>query len=252
MVSRHEERLLPLRASSGQDCHSSPTGSPAGSDKGPQTSDSGSYTTGAIHTGDSDVSFQSTIGVGDLTLPLAASCPETEALLSPGASDSTQDRTTLATLRNEALVEYSHNQAGNKSTGTVGVGDPPPKRPRMNKPDKVFKETYFCKIGWSRVFVIGPMNPLENPHCFFCRICQRDVSIYWKGAAEVECMSISTSHEHFRRDQKWRYTHLRCTDPITGCFRSQIPSFSPVSLSFSVKKLCSYSATAKFPLLRYL
>ena len=84
----------------------------------------------------------------------------------------------------------------------------------MSRPDKVFKESYFRKIEWSRVFVTGTMNPLENPHCIFCRICQRNVSIYGKGAAEVR--RHYASREQFRRDQKWRYTHLCRTDPITG------------------------------------
>ena len=84
----------------------------------------------------------------------------------------------------------------------------------MSRPDKVFKESYFRKIEWSRVFVTGPMNPQENTHSFFCRICQRNVSIYGKGAAEVK--HHYASREHFRRDQKLRYTHLSRTDPITG------------------------------------
>ena len=58
------------------------------------------------------------------------------------------------------------------------------------------------------------MNPQENTHCFFCRICQRNVAIYGKGAAEVK--RHYALREQFRRGQKWRYTHLSRTDPITG------------------------------------
>ena len=107
----------------------SSTGSSDGSDRCPQTSDPESYTSGAVHTGDSDVSFQSTVGVGDLSAPLLASSPETWTRLSPGTSGSSQDKTTLATLRKEALDEHSHNQSGVKSIRTVGVSDPLPRVP---------------------------------------------------------------------------------------------------------------------------
>ena len=57
------------------------------------------------------------------------------------------------------------------------------------------------------------MNALENPHCFHCQICWRNVSIYGKGVAEVK--RHYSSREHFRKDQKWRFTHLSRTYPVS-------------------------------------
>ena len=80
----------------------------------------------------------------------------------------------------------------------------------MSRPDKVFKETYFRKIERSRVFVSGPMNRLEKT-CLYCQNCHRNVSIYGKGAAEMK--RYYSSREHFRKEQKCRYSHLIKTDP---------------------------------------
>ena len=91
---------------------------------------------------------------------------------------------------------------------------PPPKRALMSRPDKIFKESFFRKVEWSRVFVSGPMNPLENPNCFYCQIGRRNVSIYGKGAAKVK--RHYASREYFKRDKKWHNTHLRQTDAISG------------------------------------
>ena len=117
-------------------------------------------------------------------------------------------------MQKEAVKEFSRHRGDAKITRSVGVGEPPPTKPRMSRPDKVFKESYFRKIEWARVFVSGPMNPLENPNCFYCQICCRNVSIYGKGAAEVK--RHYASREHFRKDQKWRYTHRSQTDLISG------------------------------------
>ena len=189
-------------------------GSSAESNICPVTSDSESYTSGAIQTGESDIGFLSNTDLEVASIERSHSNLGSSGPQTPEASGSSQERITLASLQKEAFSEYCHARSGVKSTRTVAVGDPPPKRTRMSRPDKIFKESYFRKIEWARVFVSGPMNPLENPHCFYCQICCRNVSIYGKGAAEVK--RHFSSREHFRRDQKWRYVHLRKTDPITG------------------------------------
>ena len=56
-------------------------------------------------------------------------------------------------------------------------------------------------------------EPVENPHCFYCQICRRNVSFYGKEAAVVK--RHYSSLEHFRNDQRWRYTHLSRTDPVS-------------------------------------
>ena len=186
------------------------TGTSVASDVCPLSSDSEvqSHTSGAIQTGDSDISLHASTA-GHRIVRQSASSPDFDAA---ELSDNSQDRS-LASFRKEALNEFTHGGKGRKCTRSIVVGDPPPKKSRMSRPDKIFKESYFRKIEWSRIFVSGPMNPLKNPHCFFCQICRRNVSIYGKAAAEVK--RHYSSREHFRKDQKWRYTHLSRTDPVS-------------------------------------
>ena len=88
-----------------------------------------------------------------------------------------------------------------KETRSVALGDSPPKsRSVMSRPGKTLKEAYFHKIEWTRTFVAGPKDPLDNPYCFYCQICRCNVSIYGKGAAEVR--RHYSSRKHFRKDQK--------------------------------------------------
>ena len=189
-------------------------GSTSGSDVCPVSSDSESVTSGAIRTGDSDVSDCGQTDIGETTRDTPLASPMMGTGESPEPSGSSQEKMTLAILQKEAVKEFSRHRGDAKITRSVGVGEPPPTKPRMSRPDKVFKESYFRKIEWARVFVSGPMNPLENPNCFYCQICCRNVSIYGKGAAEVK--RHYASREHFRKDQKWRYTHRSQTDLISG------------------------------------
>ena len=176
------------------------------------------YTSGAIQSGASDVTI-----CGDTDPePMEEANPRiaTSTPLSTGrqvpldSSGTSQENQSLATIQKELTLNNSMTSHVSKETRSVGVGDPPPKRPRMTRPGKIFKESYFRKIEWTRTFVSGPMDPLTNPHCFYCQICRRNVSIYGKGAAEVK--RHYSSREHFRKDQKWRYVHLKRVDAVTG------------------------------------
>ena len=192
------------------------------------------YTSGFVHTGDSDVtSDRSTVkGNSSTTLLPTSSTPkrstssfsgETENRSLPlGARhEETVDTTPssldqpLSTLIASSSRTFDITETPPKETRSIAVGDPPPKTRRgVSRPGKIFKEAYFHKIEWTRTFVSGPMDPLDNPYSFYCQICQCNVSIYGKGAAEVR--RHYGSRRHFRRDQKWRYVHLAKTDPVTG------------------------------------
>ena len=152
-----------------------------GSDVCPLTSESESYTSGAIQTADSDFTFQCTTDIADLTAPDLTSSPEVVTLQSPGASYSSQHKTTLSTLRREALSEYSHAKGGAKSTTTAGVGDPSLKRSWMSRPKNIFKDAYFRKSEWCRVFVTGQMNPLDNTHCNLPNLPEESLHL-WQGS----------------------------------------------------------------------
>ena len=119
------------------------------------------------------------------------------------ASSSSLDQT-LASVQQEVRSEVPTCSTPVKMTKSVAVGqdDLPEKRRKVTRPGKTFKEAFFYKIEWARTFVSGPMDPLNNPYCFYCQIST---------ASEVR--RLYASKRHFR--QKWRFVHLRKVDPIT-------------------------------------
>ena len=76
------------------------------------------------------------------------------------------------------------------------------------------KEAYFKGTQWTRTFVTGPLDPEHNKHKFYCQICQTNVSISTKGAREI--VRHFPCESHFRKDQRWRFEHLRTNDKVTG------------------------------------
>ena len=59
-----------------------------------------------------------------------------------------------------------------------------------------------------------PTRPGAQQAQIYCQICKTNVSIFTKGAREIvrhfQCES------HFRKDQRWRYEHLKKKDKVTG------------------------------------
>ena len=95
------------------------------------------------------------------------------------------------------------------------MSSPPRKRRRQQgRVGKIIKEANFKRIQWTRTFVTGPLDPEHNKHKFYCQICQTNVSISTKGAREIvrhfQCESP------FRKDQRWRFEHMRTKDKVTG------------------------------------
>ena len=75
------------------------------------------------------------------------------------------------------------------------------------------REEFFAIIGWTRSFISGPADPIHNPYMVWCHICKKNFSIRSKGTMEI--LRHHRTEKHLRRDQRWRYEHLKSTDPVT-------------------------------------
>ena len=92
-----------------------------------------------------------------------------------------------------------------------------PKAKRQSQRGVPMREEFFAKIGWTRSFISGPADPIHNPYMFWCHICKKNFSIRSKGTMEI--LRHHRTEKHLRRDQRWRYEHLKSTDPVT--FKTQ-------------------------------
>ena len=90
-----------------------------------------------------------------------------------------------------------------------------PKKKRR-RPTRVvpMKEEFFAKIGWTRSFISGPADPLHNPHMVWCHISKTNISVKSKGTLEI--LRHHRTEKHLRKDQRWRYEHLKNVHPVTG------------------------------------
>ena len=138
-------------------------------------------------------------------------------LSSPRRLDSTQvvDRPPRPQTPSPGYCPDDYEPLANFTTSSPLGSSPPRKRRRQQaRTGKIMKEAYFKGIQWTRTFVTGPLDPEHNKHKFFCQICKTNVSISTKGAREIvrhfQCES------HFRKDQRWRFEHLRTKDKVTG------------------------------------
>ena len=88
-----------------------------------------------------------------------------------------------------------------------------PKAKRQPQRGVPMREEFFAKIGWTRSFISGPADPIHNPYMVWCHICKKNFSIRSKGTMEI--LRHHRTEKHLRRDQRWRYEHLKSTDPVT-------------------------------------
>ena len=75
------------------------------------------------------------------------------------------------------------------------------------------QEKFFRKRGWTRSFISGPADSVHNPLIVWCHVCKRNFLIKTKGTLEI--LRHHRTEKHLRRDQRWRYEHLKTVDPIT-------------------------------------
>ena len=146
--------------------------------------------------------------VGDAGLVDPGSRTDSPAISSPGTQ-------TLAAVRKEAINEQ--RQTGKRVAArikTSGQGRP---RKRVGR---VMKEENFESIPWTRVFVSGPVDPRWNKHKIYCQICKCSVSIRAKGPKEI--LQHYSTERHLRKDQRWRYEHLKIEDPLNKRLQYQV------------------------------
>ena len=151
-----------------------------------------------------------------------------EAALNPGQKEGSQHQlvpSTSSRLPEEIALETDpssqdlplsevRDQALGSSTKRKSKGKGPTRPERLQQRGVPMREEFFAEIGWTRSFISGPADPVHNPHMVWCHVCKRNFSIKLKGPFEI--LRHHRSERHLRRDQRWRYEHLRSVDPVTG------------------------------------
>ena len=122
-----------------------------------------------------------------------------------GAEGYSSQDTTLHEMREQ--VQKNLDAGPSKSSKKKG-------NKRLSRRGVPMREEFFSKIGWTRSFICGPADPLHNPHMVWCHICKKNFSIKSKGPYEI--LRHHRTDRHLRRDQRWRYEHLRSVDPVSG------------------------------------
>ena len=122
-----------------------------------------------------------------------------------GAEGYSSQDTTLHEMREQ--VQKNLDAGPSKSKKKKG-------NKRFSRRGVPMREEFFSKIGWTRSFISGPADPLHNPHMVWCHICKKNFSIKSKGPYEI--LRHHRTDRHLRRDQRWRYEHLRSVDPVSG------------------------------------
>ena len=191
----------------------------------PNVGTHGQDSTGQGEVGDSS-SFGESDSAGEMALITAALKPgqkeDTQTHPDPDslvrqAEDGTFDTDpssqdiTLSEVREQALDTTSKRKTRSK----VPVR---PKRPQQH--GIPMREEFFAKIGWTRSFISGPADPVHNPHMVWCHVCKKNFLIETKGPFEI--LRHHRSERHLRRDQRWRYEHLRNVDPVTGKIQHRV------------------------------
>ena len=88
------------------------------------------------------------------------------------------------------------------------------KSKRMPRRGVPMREEFFSKIAWTRSFISGPADPLHNPYMVWCHMCKKNFSIKTKGTVEI--LRHHRTKKHLRRDQRWRFEHLKTIDDVSG------------------------------------
>ena len=125
------------------------------------------------------------------------------------------DETTDPSSQDTTLLELQEQARGTKAKS-------PARRKLTNRSRRLasrgvpMREDFFAKIGWTRSFISGP----ADPDMVWCHMCKKNFSIRSKGAFEI--LRHHRSERHLRRDQRWRYEHLKSVDPVSGKVRHRV------------------------------
>ena len=91
------------------------------------------------------------------------------------------------------------------------------KRPQIPKrqPQRgvLMREELLAEIGLPRSFISGPADPIHNQHMVCCHMSKKTFSVKSKGPLDI--LRHHRTEKHLRRDQRWRYEHLRSVDPMS-------------------------------------
>ena len=145
---------------------------------------------------------------------------EISAPLTPGHSQSSQDQETLAVIRDKTLLAQKKVVNRKKASARNAARQKIPDSEKPHKPTRILKEDSFDGLEWTRIFACGPLKPEDNMYSFYCLMCKKNVSMYGKGRSEL--VRHYQRKSHFRIDQRWRYEHLRHTDPVTGVVKHYV------------------------------
>ena len=85
---------------------------------------------------------------------------------------------------------------------------------RLTRRGVPMQEEFFSENGWTRSFISRPADLVHKPLMVWCHIRKKNFSIKSKGPYEI--LGHHRTQRHLRRDQRWRYEHLRSTDSVTG------------------------------------
>ena len=99
-------------------------------------------------------------------------------------------------------------------------GKMPKKSKRQPQRGVSMREEFFAKIGWTRSFISGRADPLHNTYMVWCQLCKKKISI--RSEVTMEILRHHRTERHLRRDQRWRYEHLRSVDPVTNKLQHRV------------------------------
>ena len=145
--------------------------------------------------------FKESSGTGPVTREAVNTNPNNEGFESAGQSSLDA---TLSELRDQTTPVEPPAPSSSKQ----------PKKKKRGHTRGVPMKEEFSKIGWTRSFISGPADPLHNPYMVWCHICKKNISIKTKGTLVI--LRHHRNEKHLRRDQRWRYEHLRSVQPVTG------------------------------------
>ena len=164
---------------------------------------------------ETDSAVRRRLGLDPVVVPEAPAAP-----VSPLTADSSQSSNTPLQQIKDSIVTKSPVRTSTprrkkmKTARVLNETLESLRRRGVDRPEHILRDSSFNRIEWTRVFVSGPLDPEHNMHKFYCQLCKANISMYGKGAVEI------TRHHkgeaHLRRDQRWRYEHLRETNPVTG------------------------------------
>ena len=134
----------------------------------------------------------------------------------PGLSHNTTEGETELQERSslDCTLSELRGQSPTQKSRQAVVSARKNKSKRMPRRGVPMREEFFSKIAWTRSFISGPADPLHNPYMVWCHMCKENFSIKTKGTVEI--LRHHRTEKHLRRDQRWRFEHLKTVDDVTG------------------------------------